>query len=183
MNIGRKIYWDSITGGIVVERKEMSGDVRESTVEEDFLIFVKLSERNPDSLLGILLDPGKYEHDFALCESFQIKESSVAIEGVTTLIGEKHYDIEFVYRDSSEEPETPIEPRPALTQQVDSLGGQMAEMKLQGIENQTVMNSLGGELTIVKMQSIQQQQTITSLGEELAAAKLEIIQLKGGEPA
>ncbi|CAM4463707.1 hypothetical protein [Paenibacillus xylanexedens] len=78
--------------------------------------------------------------------------------------------------------QTPQEPRPALSERVRSLGGQMAEMKLQGIENQTVMNSLGGELTIVKMQSIQQQQTITSLGQELAAAKLEIIQLKGGEP-
>ncbi|WP_433581581.1 hypothetical protein [Paenibacillus amylolyticus] len=160
ITIGRKMFWDKVTGAIIVNRSEMSGYVRESSVEEDFLTHIQLAERNQNTVEGILLEPGKYKQDFEMSESYQIKESPFPVEGITTLLGDKHYDIEFVYTDNPEVPETPTEPRPSITQQMDSLGSQLSEMKLQGI---------------------QQQQTITSLGQELATAKLEIIKLKGGE--
>lgn len=168
MRIGAKVYYDKETGNVIQEVGERSGDVVETTTKQDFASYLKLAERVPETVEMIQFEYGIHETDFKA-------------GGIITRIDLVTMEPLFTYPDPVD-PETPLEPRPALSEQVGSLGGQMAEMKLQGIENQTVMNSLGGELTVVKMQSIQQQQTITSIGEELAVAKLEIIQLKGGEP-
>ena len=121
MELGRKIYWDSITGGVIVNRLEMHGDVRESTVEEDFRVFVQLAERNPETVTGILLDYGKYSQDFAESVSYKIIETSEPVPGITTLIGEKHYDLIFVYPDPNDpDPQEPVYQQP-LTEQVKAL--------------------------------------------------------------
>ncbi|WP_413373277.1 hypothetical protein [Paenibacillus taichungensis] len=169
IEIGAKVYYDKDTGNVIQEIGERSGGVIETNTEQDFTSYVTLSERVPESVEMIQFEYGAFEADYK-------------IGGIITRIDLETMEPLFTYPDPND-PETPQEPRPALSEQVGSLGGQMAEMKLQGIENQTVINSLGDGLTNVKVQSIQQQQTITSLGQELAAAKLEIIQLKGGEQA
>ncbi|WP_337034745.1 hypothetical protein [Paenibacillus illinoisensis] len=169
MEIGAKIYYDNQTGNVIVTIGESRGGVVETTKKQDFAAYKALSERVPETVGLVQLEYGAYRSDFEAGGYI----SRIDIETKQPL---------FTYHEPVD-PETPQEPGPTLSEQVGSLGGQMAEMKLQGIENQTVMNSLGGELTAVKMQSIQQQQTITSLGQELATAKLEIIQLKGGELA
>ncbi|MBX4145979.1 hypothetical protein [Paenibacillus lautus] len=128
MNLGRKIYWDSITGGIIIDRMEMEGSVRESTVEEDFQTYIKLAERAPETVLGILLDHGKYSQDFDESVSFHIVESANPVEGITTLIGDRHYDLEFEYPDP-ENPETPQEPQPALSKQLTTLKTENESLK------------------------------------------------------
>lgn len=72
--------------------------------------------------------------------------------------------------------------KPPEPTELDRVGAELAGMKLQTIDQQSVISSMGAELAQTKLQSIDQQQTIASLGSELAAAKLEIIQLKGGQP-
>ncbi|MGN7167966.1 hypothetical protein ACTHSJ_19070 [Paenibacillus cellulositrophicus] len=72
--------------------------------------------------------------------------------------------------------------KPPEPTELDRIGAELAGMKLQTIDQQSVISSMGAELAQTKLQSIDQQQTIASLGSELAAAKLEIIQLKGGQP-
>lgn len=134
MRLGRKIYWDSVTGGIVVDRLEMEGAVRESTVDEDFQSYINLRERAPNSILGILLDPEKYSEDFLASSSFRIIESSKLVEGITTLIGEKNYDFEFSFSDTN----TPDEPPafyPPLTEQV-------AELRAADLDNKEAIASL-----------------------------------------
>ncbi|MGF6356756.1 hypothetical protein ABIE27_004680 [Paenibacillus sp. 4624] len=169
MDVGARIYYEKSTGNVILNTGQRSGDVIETTVEQDFDSYKVLAERVQQTVGMVQLDYGAYSADYAE-------------GGVITRIDLDTLEPLFTYPNPVD-PEKPTEPRPALSEQVGSLGGQMAEMKLQGIENQTVINSLGGELTAVKMQSIQQQQTITSLGQELAETKLEIIQLKGGETA
>ncbi|WP_054401705.1 hypothetical protein [Paenibacillus solani] len=130
MNLGRKIYWDSITGGIIIDRMEMEGSVRESTVEEDFQTYIKLAEKAPETVLGILLDHGKYSQDFDESVSFHIVESANPVEGITTLIGEKHYDLEFQYRDPND-PGTPQEPKKPLSVEVEALKQENTLLKAQ----------------------------------------------------
>ncbi|WP_340400845.1 hypothetical protein [Paenibacillus sp. FSL H8-0079] len=167
MEIGAKVYYEKSTGNVAHFIGERFGKVSETTKEQDFASYVALANRVPDSIGMIQLTYGSHYGDYEA-------------GGIVTQVDLETKEPLFTYP-KSVDPETP-EPRPALSEQVGSLGGQMAEIKLQDIENQTVINSLGGELAVVRMQSIQQQQTITSLGAELAIAKLEIIQLKGGEP-
>lgn len=158
MKLGRKIYWDSITGAVIVNRSEMNGDVRESTTEEDFQTYVKLAERNPETVLGVLLDYGKYEQDFVESESYTIVESNEPVNGVTTLMGERHYDFEFVYRDPNN-PEVPPVQRKPLTQEVDEL------------------NSTIG---VLLMESANDKATIAFLENTVETLLFEVAALKGG---
>jgi hypothetical protein len=61
-NVGRKIYYDKLTGNVLVDTGEMSGDVRETTIEEDFAVYTVLSGRNP-STVGCLRIPYGQDRD------------------------------------------------------------------------------------------------------------------------
>lgn len=128
--LGQKIYWDKVTNGIVVHRYEMIGDVRESTVDEDFEVFTALQERSRDSVLGIILEPGKYEEDFSSSDNFKIVESKTPVDGITTLIGNKYYDIQFSYPDPNNP--NPVEPtyQAPLSEQLNELKQAIAELTL-----------------------------------------------------
>jgi hypothetical protein len=70
--IGRKIYYDKITGNVLVDTGEMCGDVRETTVEEDFQVFTALSGRNPETVGVIKLAYGEMRDDFMMAESYRV---------------------------------------------------------------------------------------------------------------
>jgi len=53
MNIGAKVYYDISTGDILVNTGERSGDVKVTTIEEDFEIYDELTNKNPE-LIGVL---------------------------------------------------------------------------------------------------------------------------------
>lgn len=72
MEIGRKIYYDKITGNIILITSEMAGDVKETTIEEDFQVYKALSERNPETVGCIKLEYGQHREDFMNATSIRV---------------------------------------------------------------------------------------------------------------
>ena len=45
MNVGKRLFYDTSTGGIIVNTGDRSGDIRETTPQEDIAVYKELSER------------------------------------------------------------------------------------------------------------------------------------------
>lgn len=78
MQIGAKIYWDKLTGNVILNTGERSGDVIETTREQDFATYVVLSERVPESVGLIQLEYGQHRDKFAQY-TYRIDPSTEAI--------------------------------------------------------------------------------------------------------
>jgi hypothetical protein len=65
VKLGRKIYYDKYSGNVLVDTGEMSGDVRETTTEEDFAIYTALSGRNPATVGCLRIPYGQDRDKFA----------------------------------------------------------------------------------------------------------------------
>ncbi|MFC9706969.1 hypothetical protein ACFTRD_02275 [Paenibacillus sp. NPDC056933] len=107
MKIGPKIYYDKETGNVIVNTGHRSGDVVETTREQDFAAFAALAERVPETVDMIQLDYDAYSADYAE-------------GGIITRIDMETMEPLFTYPDPVD-PETPQEPRPALSKQVEAL--------------------------------------------------------------
>ena len=66
MEIGRKIYFEKLTGNTILDTGERQGSVIETTQEQDFTAYVSLSERIPSTVGVISLpygqDSGMFGH-------------------------------------------------------------------------------------------------------------------------
>lgn len=65
LNIGRRIYYEIETGNIILNTGERTGDVIETTVEQDFSSYAALSERIPETVGVLSLSYGDYKRDFS----------------------------------------------------------------------------------------------------------------------
>jgi hypothetical protein len=63
--IGRKIYYDKLTGNVLVDTGERAGFVRETTIEEDFQTYAALAERVPETVGCLQLEYGQDSDKFA----------------------------------------------------------------------------------------------------------------------
>ncbi len=70
--IGRKIYFDKVTGNSLLDTGEMCGDVRETTVNEDFMTYIELAKRTKDSVGVIKLGYGFKANEFGNCTGYRI---------------------------------------------------------------------------------------------------------------
>ncbi|AGR47472.1 hypothetical protein ABOUO_32 [Brevibacillus phage Abouo] len=77
--IGRKIYYDMVTGNILVDTGELAGAVRETTIEEDFQAYVVLSERVKTSVGCIQLEYGQFADNFSKGYSYHINTETEEI--------------------------------------------------------------------------------------------------------
>jgi hypothetical protein len=66
MEIGRKIYFDKVTGNALQDCGERQGNVIETTQEQDFASYVSLSERVPSTVGVIQLAFGQYADKFGV---------------------------------------------------------------------------------------------------------------------
>ncbi|MCY9658107.1 DUF4376 domain-containing protein [Paenibacillus chondroitinus] len=66
MEIGRKIYYELATGNVIQDTGERSGDVIQTTIEQDFVSYISLQERLPNSVGCIQLEYGQYANEFLL---------------------------------------------------------------------------------------------------------------------
>ncbi|MCZ1266714.1 hypothetical protein [Paenibacillus tundrae] len=107
MKIGAKIYYDTTTGNAIQEVGERSGDVVETSREQDFEVYANLAERVQDTVGMIQFEYKEHEQD---------RKSG----GIITRIDLEKMEPLFTYPDPTD-PETPQEPRPALSKQVDAL--------------------------------------------------------------
>lgn len=64
MNIGRRLYYINITGDIVLDTGERSGDVIHTTVDDDFKIYGALSRFSSDAMGIMELEYGQFNEDF-----------------------------------------------------------------------------------------------------------------------
>lgn len=126
--IGRRIYFDVSTGNVIMDKGEMNGDVVETTVEEDILIYSVLIERNRDSFDFIELEYGQFAQDFAQCNGFRVNLATK--------------ELEFSYPDQNE-PEAPQIFRRPLSQEVEELKIEQAETNTNLLELMEIV-LLGG---------------------------------------
>jgi hypothetical protein len=105
MQIGRRIYYELITGNIIVDTGERSGSVIETTEQEDYLNFVSLTERVPATVGMIQFAYGQYAQDFQGCNGY-----TVDVSGTEPILV-------FSYPDPAE-PEAPPIYRKPLSEQI-----------------------------------------------------------------
>lgn len=90
MQIGRKLYYDISTGKVLVDKGEMQGAVRETTLEEDKLAYAKLSEYT-ESTIGVLkLAYGERSQEFNDFGSMKVNNDELIIYPKLTITVNKY---------------------------------------------------------------------------------------------
>ena len=112
MEIGRKIYFDIATGNVLVSIGEMSGYIRETTLQEDFATYKALTERVLETVGVVKLEYGKYAQDFRECNDYRVNPTTLTLE--------------FSYPDPSQ----PIAYQQPLSEQVKDLQQAIAELTM-----------------------------------------------------
>ncbi|MDQ0168783.1 hypothetical protein [Paenibacillus tundrae] len=120
MEIGGRVYYDTATGTVIQMVGQRSGDVIETTQEEDFATFINLAERMPDTVGMVQFEYDQFKSDYEA-------------GGVITRIDLETGEPLFTYPDPSN-PELPHEPRPALSTQVSALETETAALNLAVID-------------------------------------------------
>ncbi|WP_339194554.1 hypothetical protein MKY95_23115 [Paenibacillus sp. FSL P4-0176] len=107
MKIGRKVYYEKGTGNVIWVTDQRMGMVVETTVEQDFAFYSALAGRVPETVGLLQLEFNDYSADYDA-------------GGQITWIDLESMEPLFTYADPTD-PETPQEPRPALSKQVETL--------------------------------------------------------------
>lgn len=124
LNIGRRIYFEKITGNIIIDTGERRGTVIPSTIEQDISTYKALTEKVKDSFDVIELEYGQYAQDFAECNGYRVNLET--------------RELEFSYPDpNAGEPQEPVYQKP-LSEEVTSLKGEVAT--IQGALDFIIMN-------------------------------------------
>lgn len=113
MQIGRKIYYEKLTGNVILEIGERMGGVVETTTEQDFAMYAALQEYVSEAVGCIQLTYGQYSDKFGVYYYSINKDTGVIVWGNKT------------------NPDAPS-PKPTLEQQ-------LAELKQQ---NLTIMDAM-----------------------------------------
>lgn len=79
MNIGRRIFYDTMTGNVLVNTGERKGFVIETTVEQDIEAYL-LTELNREKFSYIELEYGQYAQDFAECDGYRVNPETRKVE-------------------------------------------------------------------------------------------------------
>lgn len=99
----RRIYYDTLTGGVIVTTVGVGKHSGVRSVDEDVQTFRPLSERNRDSFDVLELEYRQYAQDFAECNGYRVNPETK--------------ELEFSYPDPNE-PEQPPVYRPPLSGQI-----------------------------------------------------------------
>lgn len=65
MQLGMRIYYEKQTGNVIVNTGERTGDVVETTQEQDFAAYFVLKECVPETVGMIQLEYGEFTADYA----------------------------------------------------------------------------------------------------------------------
>lgn len=104
--IGTKIYFDKISGEVITIIGQRSGEVVETTLEQDISTYSALTIRNPETFDYIKLEYDQYSQDFAECIGYRVNPETKTLE--------------FSYPDPNE-PEAPQPYQAPLSEKVESL--------------------------------------------------------------
>lgn len=103
---GKRIYYEKITGNVIVSTPEKSGDVIEYEIEHEILLYKELSELNRETFDVIQLEFGQYAQDFAECNGYRVNPQTKQLE--------------FSYPDPNEPESPPVYQKP-LSQEIEEL--------------------------------------------------------------
>ncbi|MBD7908273.1 hypothetical protein [Sporosarcina gallistercoris] len=78
--IVRRIFYDKITGNILLDTGERRGLVKTTTIEEDIANYVVLSERIRATFGAIELSCGQYAQDFTESNGYRVNPETKQIE-------------------------------------------------------------------------------------------------------
>jgi len=115
MQIGRRIYYEKSTGNVILDTGERSGNVRETTVDEDFENYVVLAQRVRETVGYIELEYGQYADDFAVCNGYRVNPETLSLE--------------FSYPDPSNPDPTPVFRKP-LSEEISQLQRENVDLML-----------------------------------------------------
>jgi hypothetical protein len=80
MKIGRRIYFDKVTGNVIVNTGERQGSVLPTTIEQDIATFTALSERKRDTFDVLELPFGELAQDFAESIGYRVNVETGTLE-------------------------------------------------------------------------------------------------------
>lgn len=80
MQIGKKIFFDKLTGNVILDTGEKSGAAAETTIERDVLSFTVLSERNRETFDVLELPFGSYAQNFAEANGYRVNVETKTLE-------------------------------------------------------------------------------------------------------
>lgn len=80
MSVGKRIYYDKITGEVLADTGSIFGTDYQTTVEQDFQIYLGLINRVPDSVGMMQLEYGEKEEDFGNCIGFRVNVENETLE-------------------------------------------------------------------------------------------------------
>lgn len=125
MQIGRKLFYDNVTGKIIVDTGEWDNAVRNKTVEEEIATYPALSQRDPSSFDVLELEYGEYRQDFKEMNGYRVNPTTQGLE--------------FSYPDPND-PEAPIEYVQPLSERIDELEIEIAESNTELFEMMLLMS-------------------------------------------
>ncbi|HEY2493241.1 MAG TPA: hypothetical protein VGI33_10055 [Paenibacillus sp.] len=137
--MGRKLYYDTFTGAVLVDTCDRKGtDDVQSTIEQDFKKYKELNERVPETVGMIQLEYGQYAEEFNQSSGVRVNPETL--------------ELEFSYPDPSEPEAPPVFGKP-LTEQVKEVEAKNLELETKiedkDRENKNALfeiyNLLGGE--------------------------------------
>lgn len=80
ITVGRRIYYDVLSGEVILDLGERIGSEPPSTIERDIEVYKILSERNRDTFDLIELEYGQYKQDFIECSGYRVNPNTVKLE-------------------------------------------------------------------------------------------------------
>lgn len=115
MDIGRRVYYDKATGNILLDTGEKSGDVVNTTIEQDFNAYNVLLTRNLSTVDVVELAYGQFAEDFRQMSGYSVDVSTG--------------NIVFSYPDPST-PDAPPVYRKPLTEQIAEQNVRLQDLEL-----------------------------------------------------
>lgn len=82
MELGRKIYYEKTNGVVIWDRGEMTGDVAETTLEQDKISTPILTLISSEQLGVKQLKYGELASNFASCKGYKINPITTDVEFV-----------------------------------------------------------------------------------------------------
>lgn len=80
MRVGKRIYYDVVTGTVIQETSERQGSVTNTTIEYDITIFKTLFERMRNTFDVLELEYGQYAQDFSDCFDYRVNIETKTLE-------------------------------------------------------------------------------------------------------
>lgn len=125
MNVGRMIFYDKISGEVIVNTGQYENIAVKKTAEQQIATFTALSERNRETFDVIELPFGFRAQDFAECIGYRVDVTELA----TLAESERGQAIKFAYPDPNAPTEPPVYQK-SLTEQIAERDAQIDGLKM-----------------------------------------------------